>query len=370
MAIYKKPHKRSGVEHYYIRFTLADGRRKKEKAGTTLQQAQRLQKKRLGEVVAGTYQDPRQIKKAKGPTAREFYDERFMPEYGSLRRSDHYRDKLKQFLSRFGSDLMSSIKRADLDSLIASRLRKVSGSTVRKEVAAIKTLFKMAVRWEVLESSSAVDLVSPPERRQKTRYLSAEELAGLLEVAPAWLQPMIRMAVSTGMRLKEVVGLRWADWNRQADVLELSDDNKTARTRTIPLNSTSREVLEGQVRHFRSPYVFIDPAGESYTSDKARNVITRATKAAMRAAGIEDATFINLRHTAASLMVQNGVPLYEVQQILGHSTPLMTQRYASLMPGHLRGAVDTLDAALRARAPQSAPGSKTAAAGTASLSPK
>ena len=90
----------------------------------------------------------------------------------------------------------------------------------------------------------------------------------------------------------------------------------------------------------------------------------------MRAAGIEDATFINLRHTAASLMVQNGVPLYEVQQILGHSTPLMTQRYASLMPGHLRGAVDALDVALRARATQSATCSKTAATGTAALSPK
>ncbi len=82
---------------------------------------------------------------------------------------------------------------------------------------------------------------------------------------------------------------------------------------------------------------------------------------------LEDATFINLRHTAASLMVQNGVPLYEVQQILGHSTPLMTQRYVSPMPGHLRGAVDTLDAALRA---QSATSSKTAAAGTATPSPK
>ncbi len=50
----------------------------------------------------------------------------------------------------------------------------------------------------------------------------------------------------------------------------------------------------------------------------------------MRGAGIEDASFHTLRHTAASFMVQSGVPLYEVQKILGHSTPLMTERQAHL----------------------------------------
>ena len=61
--------------------------------------------------------------------------------------------------------------------------------------------------------------------------------------------------------------------------------------------------------------------------------------------GISNASFHTLRHTAASLMVQGGVPLYEVQKILGHSTPLMTERYAHLQPGHLVGAVEVLDRA-------------------------
>ena len=58
-GIYKKPHKRSGVEFYYVRFLLKDGKRKVERAGTTLDQAKRLLKKRFGEVASGTYVDPR-----------------------------------------------------------------------------------------------------------------------------------------------------------------------------------------------------------------------------------------------------------------------------------------------------------------------
>ena len=61
MAIYKKLHKRTGVEFYYIRFEKQDGRRKKEKAGTTWKQARDLLTKRLGEVTAGTYVDPSDV---------------------------------------------------------------------------------------------------------------------------------------------------------------------------------------------------------------------------------------------------------------------------------------------------------------------
>jgi integrase-like protein len=67
----------------------------------------------------------------------------------------------------------------------------------------------------------------------------------------------------------------------------------------------------------------------------------------MRAAGLADATLHTLRHTAFSWMVQRGVPLYVVQKIAGHSTPIMTQRYAHLEPKHLRGAVEAIDAAIR-----------------------
>jgi integrase len=363
MAIYQKHHKREGITYYYIRFQKADGHRKVEQAGTTLEQARRLLKKRQGEVVDGTYIDPREVEEETGgPTFGEFA-ERFLEQYGNLRRSDHYIDRVKPLKAAFGERLLQDITQADLDGYAAARSRKVSASTVRKDLAVIGTMFKMAKRWGLLSVNPAADLVKPRERAAKTRYLCREEVDRLTAEAVAWLKPILTMAVSTGMRLKEVVGIRWEDWDREADALHLSDDNKTARTRTIPLNTWSRNVLAGQVRHVRSPFVFTDAEGKPHTSPSSRDRIGRETSAAMVRAKIDGATFKDLRHTAASLMVQSGVPLYEVQKILGHSTPLMTQRYAHLAPGHLRGAIDKLDAALQAPATQTATQPSTAAVG-------
>jgi len=150
------------------------------------------------------------------------------------------------------------------------------------------------------------------------------------------------MAVATGMRLKEVVGLRWDDVNRAARVIQVSEDSKTGR-RDIPMSKSVEGVLDDQVRHLRSPMVFVDSEGRDYSSAAARDRVSRKTRKAMEDAGIQDASFHTLRHTAAAWMVQAGVPLYEVQNVLGHSSPAMTQRYAHLWPDHLRRAVRALD---------------------------
>jgi integrase len=230
-------------------------------------------------------------------------------------------------------------------------------------------MFRKATEWGVLSASPAVGLKLPAASKAKTRYLTVDEWKRLQAVAPPWLRPLLTITVATGMRLKEVVSLKWEDVDRQARVLHVSRNTKTG-TRAIPLNKTAHEVLReiGQLRHLRSPYVFTDAAGKPYTSGKVRNHVSKATSAAMRGAGIKDASFHTLRHTAASWMVQGGVPLYEVQKILGHSTPLMTDRYSHLQPDHLRGAVETLDNAMKRGGPNSAPNSPPQSDGRAAES--
>ena len=108
-------------------------------------------------------------------------------------------------------------------------------------------------------------------------------------------------------------------------------------------------IINGRVRHLKSPYLFFDhEAGADFNTEAARSRISHHAKKAMVDAGIADASFHTLRHTAAAWMVQDGVPLYEVQHVLGHSTPVMTQRYAHLQPEHLRRAVNALDKKLKA----------------------
>src|SRR5262245_22619115 len=94
----------------------------------------------------------------------------------------------------------------------------------------------------------------------------------------------------------------------------------------LPLTSDAvRQLLSRQVRHVLSPMVFVNASGTDYTSEAARTWVSQATKQAVRKAGIEDATFHSLMHTVAAWMVQEGATLFEVQNILDHSTPAMTQ---------------------------------------------
>jgi integrase len=79
------------------------------------------------------------------------------------------------------------------------------------------------------------------------------------------------------------------------------------------------------------------------------------TKRVFKRLGILDASFHTLRHTAASWLVQQGVDLYAVGQILGHKTPRMTQRYAHLSPDYMAGAVGKLDGIMGGMLPQPSP---------------
>ncbi len=375
-GLFMKYHARSNVWWYYIRFCLPDGRRKTERGGTTRAQAEKLLKKRLGEVASGTYVDPRQTAVPDGPSFSESA-ERFLKDHPGRRRSNHYPQTLKRLVEYFGDQPFRSISRADLDRFRIHLLttlspytgKLLSPTTVVKVLRTLGRVFRMAVRWGVVEVNPTIDLEMPSLPKQKTRYLTEEEFGALENAAPPWLKPLVRMAVATGMRLKEVVGLRREDLDRRAGMIHIPEDSKTG-TRTIPLSESVREILEGQLRHVRSPFVFVDGNGQPYTSPQARNRISRTTLKIMKQVGIDGASFQSLRHTAATWMIQRGVSLYEVQHVLGHSTPVMTQRYAHLQPEHLRGALTTLDAALRAPATHSATRLISGAESASAIPPK
>ena len=363
--IVERVRKCDGIRTYSIDFRDRQGRRVRELAGTTRKQARDLLTRRLGEVRAGTYFNPRDVDRDRGPTFAEF-TERFLREHPGQRRSDHYDNMVKRLLPYFGGVPIREVTRADLDRLrirlmteAAPKLgRPLSPTSVLKLLRTAHRIFKMAVRWGVLVVNPAADMEKPSPANPKTRFLTIEEFEKLEAAAPEWLRPMLLMAVSTGMRLKEVAGLRWTDVDRGSGVIHVDQDTKTGR-REIPMSDTVREVLDGVVRHVRSPMVFVEADGRDYASERRRNRITAVTTKAMRDAGIDDASYHSLRHTAAAWMVQAGISLYEVQQVLGHATPVMTQRYAHLQPGHLLRAVNAVDKKLKASRERETPPAST-----------
>jgi hypothetical protein len=144
---------------------------------------------------------------------------------------------------------------------------------------------------------------------------------------------MLRMALATALRLKELTTLQWANIDLAAGVLYVDADGKTGREDSVPLTEEARAVLKGIPRQIGSPYVFHDEKGQTWNTDKARNRISYTTLYVMGRAGIAGASFHTLRHTCASWMVQAGVDLYRVKEFMRHSSIVQTERYAHLGTG-------------------------------------
>lgn len=353
MAIFEKHEKRNDTTFLWIRFWCEGGcgthegrGRHAEKAGTTHLQAKKRLRERLGEVAHGSYRDPRSIvAPVAGPPFDDLCD-RFLRDYASTRRSDFFEYRIRRLRRVFAGRRLSAITPADLDAHLAARGHEVSASSVRHEATVLGVMFRQAVRWGMVDRSPALDMNRPAPISYATRYLTPDEFAALEREAPPWLRPCLRLAVMTGLRLKEITNLRWEDYDRKAGVLTIIADRKVPTVHHVPVSGAARLFLERLPRRLADPHILTIARSDKPTMLDGRRTITAATRAAAHAAGLPDISFRNLRHTAASWMIQAGVPIYEVQRVLGHSTPLMTQRYAALTPGNLANAVEAIGRAL------------------------
>jgi len=124
---------------------------------------------------------------------------------------------------------------------------------------------------------------------------------------------------------------------------------KNGKARALPLNETLWELFTQLRTRLDVPWVIHDPAG--HRRDDVRHGFDRACESA----GLTDFHFHALRHTFASWLIMRGVPLATVSNLLGHTSPTMTLRYAHLSPKHLTSAVRVLDPISDSLSPVKAP---------------
>jgi integrase len=217
----------------------------------------------------------------------------------------------------------------------------VAPATINRELACMKKAFNLAIReWEWCRENPVARVSMEQERNRRDRWLSTGEEERLLQVARPWLKDIILFALNTGMRMGEIRELTWegVDLFRKTVTVFRS---KNGELRTIPMNSLVLDVLKSKakVRSVKSDYVF---PSETYTLLDDSH-LRRAFRGAMRLGRIENFHFHDLRHTFATRLVQSGIDLYKVQCLLGHKSPIMTQRYAHHYPESLREGVDILE---------------------------
>lgn len=272
---------------------------------------------------------------------------KFKADHGKRSLGEDKRILEKQLVPVFGHTL--PIRQLTAEKIAAfeeSRIAQVSPWTVRNELTVLRHLLRLAHRkWNYLDRVPDIELPKAPKGR--TRFLSEREISRLLvacqESKSIHLASIVRLAINTGMRKGEILGLRWERIELDKDLgfnarITLYD-TKNGEPRGVPLNQAAIATL-----HALEP----DPANRQGTVFKRKDggdwgQIRTAFEKAVERAGLADFRFHDLRHTAASHLVMRGRPLKEIQEVLGHKSFSMTLRYAHLSPMHLRTAVEALD---------------------------
>jgi integrase len=215
-------------------------------------------------------------------------------------------------------------------------------ATGNRHIAAISKVFSVAVKeWHWMRDNPALRVQKGQEAPGRVRYLSADERKQLLDACRASPFPslglIVLLALSTGMRRGELKALRWpdVDFNRGVIVLHKT---KNRERRAVPISSAVRPLLQehGRVRRLDTDLVFLAPG-----SDKPLD-FDHAFIDAVRAAGIEDFRFHDLRHTAASYLAMSGATTAEIAAVLGHKTLAMVKRYAHLSEQHATAVVQRM----------------------------
>ena len=233
----------------------------------------------------------------------------------------------------------------------------VKPATVNREASIIGALFKWAASRNYVAENPTRNLLKPSEKgNARELYLTADETAALVASAPEPFRSVLLCGLHTGMRRGEILWLRWTDVDLDASTIRVSAAaSKTREGRTIPLTAPLRalmRLLRTMRPNIANGYVF---APEARTRDQRAWVVTqglRRTKSAARegksipADKLDGLRFHDIRHTAASLMVAQGVPLFDVGKVLGHKSAQTTLRYAHFAPKAGRAAIDALERAL------------------------
>jgi len=254
-----------------------------------------------------------------------------------------YKGAINAFRKYCGDHLLTYYTPQMIEYFKVSHLEKVSPTKVNIDIRSMKSVFSTAVNWGLLRENPFKRCRALRLPQMNPIYLTPEDFQNLLSVIHYdWFQDIVRFAVSTLMRVGEIVNLQWSsiDLNRRLINVENTElyRTKTRKSRVVPMNEWVYYFLLKKVR--KSNRVFTFPDGKAL---RVGYVSSKFTKFVRKAPIDQKVHFHSLRHTGATWLVQNDVPIFTVQHILGHSSIATTQIYSHLGVEDMRKSVRALD---------------------------
>lgn len=332
MSIYTKKRKDGSTAWYYD--FMYKGIRYREVGGATKTQALRTLEKKRSEVLNEEFE---LVTKIKNPRI-EMFANTYLKRRKHLR--SHKRDNLsfRTLLLYFKGKTLMSITPSEIEDYIGKRMEGgVSNSTINRELACLKRMFNLAIKWGEAKKNPVNDVDFLEEPPGRSRFLSEEEGKRLIAFASDHIKPIIMTALNTGMRLGEILNLKWDQVHIDTVVepyIEIKQ-TKNNKNRFIPLTEDMAKLFQ-IIRDNGSEYVFLGIRGIPLKS--VRKPFTKALKKT----GIKDFKFHDLRHTFASHYVMSGGDLMSLKEILGHSNMKMVERYTHLASSHKHRQINNL----------------------------
>ncbi len=242
----------------------------------------------------------------------------------------------------FISDLQTKVKPV---SHTASR----GGEGYRVYVRTLKAAFNKAVEWGYVKENYFLKTKLPKRQKVSPVFISSDQLSAISnQIKNEVIKNFVVFAFYTGMRLDEIINLRWKNIDIMTRIITVGDEEfitKGRNQRFIPISDEALETIHEQQRRMKAiplgdGYVFCKSNGTKFSGDH----ISRSFKLACENAGVDKAIhFHSLRHSFASNLVQQGVSLYKVKELLGHASITTTEIYSHLNIDSLREAIRTLD---------------------------
>jgi integrase len=364
-------HKKSGL--WMARYTVETptGPKRQTIYGGTRKEAAEKLAKALSDRADGIVVDDKNL------TLGEYLD-RWLSDAvrGTVRESTYSRDKYlvtNHVKPSIGRVKLKNLNALHLQSLYRERLDSgLSGSTVQKIHHVLHKALTQAMRWDLIPRSPADSVKAPTPTPKEMHPLSALEARKLLEAARGdRLEALYVLAIHTGMRRGELLGLKWGDVDlddtfptvrvrrtlTRKDTGYVLGEPKTKKSRrTIRLTPQAVEALRRhltsqmeQMKHLGDLY---DDQGLIFTTEvgtliNPSNLRQRSFMPLLERAGLPQITFNDLRHTCASLLFQRNVHPKFVQELLGHASVAITlDTYSHMLPGMGSEAADAIESAL------------------------
>jgi len=317
MALYKR-----GTV-WWIRFTGPDGRERRETTRTAdKRQAQQLHDLRKADAWRQTQF---------GELPRHTWPEavhRWLAEHLDRKGLNSVRSLLRHTHPVLNGRFLDDITADHLATLIHGyRATGVKNSTANNLLTLVGAVLNAAKGWGWLTTVPTLNKLPVTERR--LRWLTREEADRLLVELPAYLKPLVRFSLATGLRQQNVVQLEWSQVDLERRIAWIhADQAKGKRLITVPLNTDAVVVLREQHGQ-HSRYVFV------HDGQPILRPIASGWYPAVKRAGLEGFRWHDLRHTWASWHVQAGTPLLVLKELGGWSNLDLVLRYAHLAPDHL-----------------------------------